>query len=400
MQPKNTITRREMLIKTGKTASFLGLLTTMGQHVNGQQAGGQQPASNPMPKPRIISHNTGYYYGWPTVGIRENGELLVVSSGMREEHVCPFGTVDLIRSHDDGETWTWHQTLLDGPIDDRDSGVCVTAKGTILVTTFTSLAYEGTLKRVEAAEAAGSPIWPKERLLKWQGVHNRISAEQRQNELGCWMIRSTEGGVTWSQRYSSIVNSPHGPAQLSDGRLLYAGKKLWDGGQNGVCQSTDDGQTWQWLADIPTRDGDSEQDYHELHQVEAANGDIIVQIRNHNKANDNENLQCESSDGGKTWSKPHTIGVWGIPSFLMRLKDDRLLMTYGHRRQPLGVQARLSEDNGKTWGEPIVLYGDGISGDLGYPSTVQLADGSLLTVWYEAIQGKCVLQMLKWPLPE
>ena len=56
-------------------------------------------------------------------------------------------------------------------------------------------------------------------------------------------------------------------------------------------------------------------------------------------------------------------------------------------------------NNGKTWGEPIVLYGDGVSGDLGYPSTVQLADGSLLTVWYEAIRGKCVLQMLKWPLP-
>ena len=390
MQNKQTITRREMLLKTGKAVSLMGLLTTFEHNAFGQDT---------VPKPRIISHTTGWYFGWPTVGIRKNGELLVVSSGMREEHVCPFGAVDLIRSHDGGETWTWHQTLYDGPIDDRDSGICVTSRGTILVTTFTSLAYEPILKRAEAADAAGHPIWPKERLLKWQGVHNRISAEQRQNELGCWMIRSTDGGVTWSQRYSSIVNSPHGPSQLSDGRLLYAGKKLWEDSAVGVCQSTDDGQTWQWLASIPERDGDREEEYHELHQVEAANGDIIVQIRNHNKVNDQENLQTESSDGGKTWSKPHTIGVWGIPSFLMRLKDDRLMMTYGHRRVPLGVQARLSTNNGGTWSEPIVLYGDGVSGDLGYPSTVQQADGSLLTVWYEAIQGKCVLQMLKWPLP-
>ena len=42
-----------------------------------------------------------------------------------------------------------------------------------------------------------------------------------------WMIRSPDGGVTWSARYDCLVNSPHGPIQLSDGRLLYAGKSLW-----------------------------------------------------------------------------------------------------------------------------------------------------------------------------
>jgi hypothetical protein len=61
-------------------------------------------------------------------------------------------------------------------------------------------------------------------------------------------------------------------------------------------------------------------------------------IRNHNKPNAGETLQSESSDGGKTWSEPHPIGVWGLPSFLLRLRDDRLLMTYGHRRAPLGNQ--------------------------------------------------------------
>ena len=71
------------------------------------------------------------------------------------------------------------------------------------------------------------------------------------------MIRSTDGGVTWSSRYASIVNSPHGPIQLSDGRLLYAGKVLWTGDKEvGVCESKDDGKTWRWLADIPTREGD------------------------------------------------------------------------------------------------------------------------------------------------
>src|SRR6185312_2806185 len=121
--------------------------------------------------------------------------------------------------------------------------------------------------------------------------------------------------------------------------------------------SSDDGQTWRWLAEIPTRAGDNASDnYHELHAVEADDGTLIAHIRNHNKANAGETLQTESKDGGKTWSQPHSIGVWGLPSFLTRLRDGRLLMTYGYRRAPFGNQARISTDHGKTWSEPIVIY--------------------------------------------
>ena len=31
----------------------------------------------------------------------------------------------------------------------------------------------------------------------------------------------------------------------------------------------------------------------------------------------------------------------------------------------------------------MIVYGDGTSSDIGYPSTVELGDGSLLTLWYE-----------------
>ena len=58
-------------------------------------------------------------------------------------------------------------------------------------------------------------------------------------------------------------------------------------------------------------------------------------------------------------------------------------MSYGYRRKPYGNQARISEDNGESWSDPITISDDGVSGDLGYPSTVELDDGSLVTVWYE-----------------
>ncbi len=351
---------------------------------------------------KVISPQPEYYCGWPTVAQRRDGSLIVTWSGRREEHVCPFGTVEMMTSADEGKTWTWPRTLLDSAIDDRDSGVLETAKGTLLVTTFTSLAYESTLTKVEQAGAAGNEgQWKPERLRAWQAVHVRLSPEQRQADLGQWVVRSTDGGQTWSGRIPTIVNSPHGPIQLRDGRQFYPGKELWTGEKrNGVSISEDEGQTWRWLAEIPTRTGDQGRDYHELHGVEASDGRLIVQIRNHNQANKGETLQTESTDGGKTWREPHSIGVWGLPSHLLRLRDNRLLMTYGHRRAPFGNQARLSEDHGRTWSEPLTISGDGAGSDLGYPSTVELKDGSFLTVWYERLKGspRAVLRQARWTI--
>jgi len=75
-------------------------------------------------------------------------------------------------------------------------------------------------------------------------------------------------------------------------------------------------------------------------------------------------------------------------------------MTYGHRRAPFGNQARVSADQGRTWSEPIIISGDGAGGDLGYPSTVQLTNGSLLTVWYEQLKDspRAVLRQARWTL--
>ena len=348
---------------------------------------------------KVISRHPEFYHGWPTVARRKSGQLLLSCSGGREGHVCPFGRVELMRSDDEGRTWSEPRVVVGTPIDDRDSGVLETPKGTILVTTFTSLAYESILVKAQQIKQGEKGAWPEERLRRWQTAHQRLTAPQRKAKLGVWMLRSTDGGATWSEPYDCLVNSPHGPIALADGRLLYAGKDLWRPGERvGACQSTDDGVTWQWLAQLPSRPGDSTSEYHELHAVEASGGRLVLQLRNHNKANGGETLQSESSDGGKTWSVPHAIGVWGVPSHLLRLGDGRLLMTYGHRRKPLGNQARVSEDGGRTWSTPIVVSGDGTSGDLGYPSTVQLADGSLLSVWYESIAGaaRAVLRQARW----
>jgi hypothetical protein len=93
-----------------------------------------------------------------------------------------------------------------------------------------------------------------------------------------------------------------------------------------------------------------------------------------------------SADNGQSWkflSKVADTGTAnGNPPSLALLADGRLCVAYGFRGDPLGIRAKLSADGGATWGEEIVLRGDGRTWDLGYPQMVQRPDGKLVTVYY------------------
>lgn len=322
---------------------------------------------------QTISRHPNYYHAWPTMIRRKSGELVAVYSGGREGHHCPFGRLEMIRSQDDGQTWSWPQIILDTPIDDRDAGLCETPSGALLVTTFTAVGFERYL--------AAAKDWAPERLERWNAVMRSMSAEERHALVGKWVLRSEDGGATWTPPHRVPVSAPHGAVCLKDGRLLFMGRT--SNATISVSESKDDGRTWNDLSELPVREGDDANFYYEPHLVDAADGQLIAHIRNQNPTNDRETLQSESSDGGRTWTEPHPIGVWGLPSYLMRLRDGRLLMTYGYRRMPRGNHARVSDDNGKTWSEPIIISDDG-RGDIGYPSTVELPNGELLTLWYES----------------
>ena len=368
----------------------------------GFRLGWAEPPAVQIEETRVISWKPPLYHGWPTLARRKNGELLLAFSGGRESHVCPFGRLELMRSKDNGKTWGWPQVIYDGPIDDRDAGIVETARGSILMTNFTSLRYAEDLEAAETIPAGQPKAWDAVKLAEWRAAHHRLSQEERQRELGSWMWRSTDGGVTWSSRYAVPCNSPHGPVNLAEGRLLYLGVSMWtDQRIVGAWESLDDGVTWKLLAQLPTRPGDNPDEYHELHAVECGSGKLIAHIRNDNNQNQRETLQVESTDGGKTWTVPHPIGVWGLPSHLLRLKSGSLLMTYGYRRRPFGNQARISRDEGQSWSEPITVS-NAIKSDLGYPSTVECDDGTLVTVWYEVLPGSDLAQLMqaRWKLGE
>ena len=415
MESSRCLTRRGMLKSTAAGAAALFSAGFVSSSLRAAEAPRVEILSE-----KAVSETPDIYYGWPTVGVTQDDELLVAVSGGRETHVCPFGRVDLFRSRDKGETWTWPQTISDGPIDDRDAGILVTDKGTILVTTFTSLAYSDEIlsKEIER-RAKGQKEMSDQRYDRWMRVHNRVSEQERLRELGSFIFRSTDDGVNWEARRRVPVNSNHGPFQMKSGRLIYPGVEMWterraeffaaekaaagrqspSGNRVSVWYSDDDGQSWEFLSAIPTREGDDPNRYHELHGAEADDGTLVVQIRNHNARDDCHTLQCESRDGGKTWTEPHAIGVWGHPSHLWRLADGRLLMTYGFRNSPLGQCVRISDDSGKSWSEPYMFRTE-VPRDNGYPSSVQLSDGSLVSVWYETPKdaANTIVKMVHWVL--
>ncbi len=93
-----------------------------------------------------------------------------------------------------------------------------------------------------------------------------------------------------------------------------------------------------------------------------------------------------SNNNGKSWgilSRPAATGRKnGNPPSMVRLRDGRIVVTYGYRSSPQGTRAKISRDNGKTWADEIILRQDGRTWDLGYPQTIQRPDGKLVTIYY------------------
>ena len=71
------------------------------------------------------------------------------------------------------------------------------------------------------------------------------------------------------------------------------------------------------------------------------------------------------------------------PAHLLELSDGRLLITLGARNEGIrGVLARVSDDGGESWGWPRLVVDMRTTHDVGYPSSVELEDGSIVTAYY------------------
>lgn len=346
------------------------------------------------------------YFGWPTVARLDDGTLVVASSGLRAEHVCPFGKTVVNISTDDGRTWTPPRVIQDSMIDDRDAGIVNLGGGKLLVSWF----------RSDTRKYADAGWLPEAERKTWNDVFKDWTDATVESLLGSWVMLSDDAGATWGEPVRVPVSAPHGPVRLKNGDLLYLGKRYgtWnDMGESVItaARSDDGGRTWDMLGSVPVHPDTDPVNYHEPHVVELPSGRLIgmIRIQHHSgKTLDAAGIphfsimQTESDDGGRTWTTARPLGFHGSPPHIIRHSSGVLILTYGYRQAPFGQRVAFSHDDGKTWEHDWILRDDGPDGDLGYPATVELADGSLFSVYYQkAAPGeKCALlwSQCAWPV--
>ena len=359
---------------------------------------------------RVICSEEDRYIGWPSVCRLTNGEVLAVFSGDRDGHICPWGKVQLVRSSDEGETWSDPVTIANGPVDDRDAGIVQMPDGEVVVTYFTSVAYRKSL--ASDPPKPGTPRWA------WKLHDDKLPPEVVASALGYFRISSRDNGRTWSapQRMEKVSHAPHGPALMSDGSLLMLGRSFGttddDKGRAmdvkdvrcviSAWRSTDAARTWTCLQpDIIDEDGECFKPhmFHEPFAIDLGNGRIVGLVRYNGK--DHLLRQTVSEDGGRTWSRMRKTGMAGLPPHLIRLPSGKIVAVYGRRRNmpTVGEYATISDDGGRTWDtahEVQLIPSD--HGDLGYPASCLLLDGSILTVCYQRLPNgrKARLLAVKW----
>ena len=215
-----------------------------------------------------------------------------------------------------------------------------------------------------------------------------------------WVRQSSDNGKTWRafpvhQQFGFFsrlaVNSPPRQSLLADGTIVnfvhgYRAKSLNKasdlGGTNApyIIRSSDQGKTWQMIRMADGKKSPSPRGFNEIYPVVNANGKIFAMLRT---AVGTQSYSVSSSDGGRTWTPARPTPILAKHPNPTVLRDGSIVCSYQRRyAKPFGVRARLTPDGGKSWNKEITLRDDlTIADGLVQPITVELSDGSLVTVF-------------------
>ena len=178
--------------------------------------------------------------------------------------------------------------------------------------------------------------------------------------------------------------------------------------------SGDSGATWQKRGLVVEGHAASEPAWLRL-----ANGDLYTAVRLDLSDNTAPTAigglnAYRSTDNGRTWKGEGALTPPGQhPADLTRLPDGRVLLSYGVRNQgDRGISVRVGDAEARIWSYPIRLVdNEGATDepnlpqprrDHGYPSTVVLADGTLVTVYYSRgmpSHHRYHVGVVRWKLP-
>ena len=332
------------------------------------------PAGRPMPTSKL----------GPFVRLRDGGILTVDKESA-------------FISRDEGSTWSEPIAMFlqtDPALLSEERAVVVARSGVVIV------AFENLKTRNPQNWNSKTKDWVPE-------IRNDV-----------WTVRSTDNGRTWSDAHllqSGYCGAMRGMTQAANGNMVITTQNIARNPAHHVTTffySRDDGKNWQpagYLDDAGVTHASMDIGGHGHHDgaIEATvellkDGRLWMLIR----TGHDWFWQAFSEDNGVTWKHfgKSSIAASAAPGMLKRLSDGRLLLlwnqlypeganTYArkgpdwhetpasyHREE---LSAALSEDDGKTWTQPIVIARQRDTW-LSYPYVFEREPGEL---WITTMQG-------------
>ncbi len=299
----------------------------------------------------LISFNAGYWHGSPPTPLKASPQDLRdwIKIGFPDGVKAPRGgRALLVRSTDEGRTWSRPETVIDTEADDRHASILELTDGTLLCSYFS--------------------YWGVADIEKEPAFAHRV-----------WTIRSFDGGKTWEQTPRGLPTpfageETDGPMVLRrDGTVLLTVGGVPKGGgptQAGIFLTGDRGETWKLLSVVKAAHS-----LDEPHATELPDGRLVMIARP-------EGDICWSSDGGRTWTEPVSFGMRLFAPTLYVLRDGTLVCLHGSYAPGCwGLRVIFSRDGGLTWIAPAEGYGFLVDRSYGYGKAIELPDGSLYVTY-------------------
>jgi hypothetical protein len=345
---------------------------------------------------------------WPQLNLLPNGEIAALI-WPETNHGLTEGAVECWTSADGGVSW-------------RKTGVPVPYEpGTNRMNLASGVATDGSLvvvisgwDRVRPKVAPGQPLPPAPPGPLRGKTRNPVPAISR------------NGGRTWI-RHAEVPALPNtdNKALIPHGRIIpLPGGKLgamFYGTAVVFVTSADGGATWQkrgqLMAEILE---EGARTHNETNWIPLENGEYFAVSRTYG---DRILEAYRSSDGGITWKSEGALTLPSQhPGALVRLADGQILLSYGTRNTGhRGISVRLADATARRWSDPLALIDFSdlpvVAGlkrptDGGYPSTIAMPDGLLVTAYYTAsipehpryhmgvVRWRLDPAVVAWPLDE